>query len=226
MATIAANLQAVRNRVREAAQAAGRPERDILLLAVSKTWPVGAVHEAWDAGLREFGENYAQEGVQKVAELGKSGAIWHFIGPVQSNKTRLITANFDWVHTVDRLKIAQRLSSAREGKSPLAVCVQVNVSGEASKSGIAPEALAELAHAVAALPNLHLRGLMAIPEPLADHAAQRRPLRRLRELKDELVAQGLKLDTLSMGMSHDLEAAIAEGATIVRVGTAIFGARQ
>jgi PLP dependent protein len=226
MATIAANLQAVKDRIRAAARAAGRDEREVTLLAVSKTWLAGAVREAWNAGQGAFGENYAQEGVQKVTELAELGLNWHFIGPVQSNKTATIAANFAWVHTIDRLKIAQRLSAAREGQSALEVCLQVNVSGEASKSGVAPEELAELAKTVAALPNLRLRGLMAIPEPVSDPAAQRQPFRRLRELKDGLAAQGIALDTLSMGMSHDLEAAIAEGATMVRVGTAIFGERN
>lgn len=240
MATIAANLQAVTERIRHAAEAAGRDQREVTLLAVSKTWPAAAVREAQAAGQRAFGENYVQEGVPKVAELAsklaklgtESGAhagpalVWHFIGPIQSNKTVAIAASFDWVHTVDRLKIAQRLSAAREGKPPLDVCVQVNVSFEASKSGVAPEAAAELAHAITRLPNLRLRGLMSIPEPAEGMEAQRRPFRRLRELKDNLAAQGLELDTLSMGMSQDLEAAIAEGATIVRVGTAIFGSRN
>jgi PLP dependent protein len=225
MATIAANLQAVMHRIRDAARAAGRDEREIRLLAVSKTWPAGAVRSAWVAGQRAFGENYAQEGSQKAAELAGLGLEWHFIGPVQSNKTALIATDFAWVHSVDRLRIAERLSAAREGKAPLDFCIQVNVSGETSKSGVAQDALTELALAVAKLPNLRLRGLMTVPEPVTDRVLQRRPFARLRELKDQLADKGLPLDTLSMGMSHDLEAAIAEGATLVRVGTAIFGER-
>jgi pyridoxal phosphate enzyme (YggS family) len=225
MATIAANLQAVMDRIRVAARAAGRDERDVTLLAVSKTWPAGRVRSAWDAGQRAFGENYAQEGAQKAAELAQLGLEWHFIGPIQSNKTTLIAASFAWIHSIDRLKIAERLSALREGKAPLQVCLQVNISGEASKSGVAPAELAGLAEAVGRLPNLRLRGLMAVPAPEADPALQRRPFAQLRELKDALAAQGIALDTLSMGMSHDLEAAIAEGATLVRIGTAIFGAR-
>jgi PLP dependent protein len=225
MATIAANLQAVKDRIRLATQAAGRDPGNIVLLAASKTWPTAAVREAAAAGQRTFGENYAQEGAEKARALAREDIDWHFIGPVQSNKTATIAANFDWVHTIDRLKIAQRLSAARVEKTPLQVCLQVNVSGEASKSGVAPGELAGLAAAVAALPNLRLRGLMAIPEPAHELEAQRRPFRLLRELLERLNAGGLELDTLSMGMSQDLEAAIAEGATIVRVGTAIFGER-
>jgi pyridoxal phosphate enzyme (YggS family) len=226
MATIAANLQAVMSRIRDAARAAGRDEREITLLAVSKTWPASAVRLAWEAGQRAFGENYAQEGAQKTAELAGLALDWHFIGPVQSNKTAQIAANFAWVHSIDRLKIAERLSAARAGHAPLEVCLQVNVSGEASKGGVAPDALAELAKAVVGLPNLRLRGLMAVPEPVADRIAQRRPFAQLRELRDGLTAKGIPTDTLSMGMSDDLEAAIAEGATLVRVGTAIFGQRE
>ena len=213
------------HRIQVAARAAGRDERDITLLAVSKTWPAAAVRLAWEAGQRAFGENYAQEGTQKAAELAGLGVEWHFIGPVQSNKSTLIAATFGWVHSVGRLKIAERLSAARMGGAPLDICLQVNVSGEASKSGVAPDALAELAQAVTKLPNLRLRGLMTVPEAVEDTAAQRQPFAHLRELRDQLAAQGIPMDTLSMGMSHDLEAAIAEGATIVRVGTAIFGER-
>jgi pyridoxal phosphate enzyme (YggS family) len=226
MATIAANLQAVMDRIRVAAQAAGRDQREVTLLAVSKTWPAASVQSASDAGQRAFGENYAQEGAKKAAELAQLGLEWHFIGPIQSNKTTLIATNFTWVHSVDRLKTAERLSAAREGKAPLQVCLQVNVSGEGSKSGVAPGEVAGLAQAVGRLPNLRLRGLMAVPAPETDPVLQRRPFAQLRELKDSLVAKGMTLDTLSMGMSHDLEAAIAEGATLVRVGTAIFGARN
>ncbi len=196
------------------------------LLAVSKTWPAACVREAAAAGQRAFGENYAQEALDKAAELVGLGLEWHFIGPLQSNKTRLVAENFAWAHSVDRLKIAERLAAQRPpGLAPLQVCIQVNVSGEASKSGCAPDQAAALAHAVAALPNLRLRGLMAIPEPSDDVGLQRRRFALLRQVLERLNSEGLTLDTLSMGMSHDLEAAIMEGATLVRVGTAIFGER-
>ena len=196
------------------------------LLAVSKTWPAARVREAAAAGQRAFGENYAQEAVGKAAELVELGLEWHFIGPLQSNKTRLVAENFAWAHSVDRLKIAERLAAQRPpGLGRLQICLQVNVSGEASKSGCAPDQATALAHAAAALPNLCLRGLMAIPEPSDDVGLQRRRFALLRQVRDRLDAEGLKLDTLSMGMSHDLEAAIMEGATLVRVGTAIFGER-
>ncbi|MBJ7548429.1 YggS family pyridoxal phosphate-dependent enzyme, partial [Pseudomonas sp. OA3] len=197
---------------------------DIGLLAVSKTKPAAAIREAHAAGLRDFGENYLQEALEKQTELSDLPLIWHFIGPIQSNKTRPIAEHFDWVHSVDRLKIAQRLSEQRPAHlPPLNICLQVNVSGEDSKSGCSPEALPELVKAVAALPNLRLRGLMAIPEPTDDIAAQHAAFAHLRQLRDDLA---LDLDTLSMGMSHDLGAAIAEGATWVRIGTALFGARD
>lgn len=196
------------------------------LLAVSKTWPADSVREAAAAGQRAFGENYVQEGVAKVEALAGLGLEWHFIGPLQSNKTRLVANSFAWVHSIDRLKIAERLSEQRDVHlPPLEVCIQVNVSGEASKSGVAPAELPELARAVAALPRLRLRGLMAIPEPTSDVALQRARFASLRQLREQLNAGGLPLDTLSMGMSDDLEAAIAEGSTMVRVGTAIFGGR-
>ena len=204
-----------------------RPAEDVVLLAVSKTWPAEAVREAAAAGQRRFGENYVQEAGAKIAALADLALEWHFIGPLQSNKTRPVAENFHWVHTIDRLKIAQRLAEQRPaGLPPLQVCLQVNVSGEESKSGCAPEELPALAHAVAALPRLCLRGLMAIPEPSPDQALLRRRFALLRQWRDRLNADGLALDTLSMGMSHDLEAAVAEGATLVRVGTAIFGSRQ
>ena len=228
MASIEAKLQQVQERIALACAAAQRPVQSVTLLAVSKTFDAEAVREAWAAGQRGFGENYVQEALAKIEALSdvRSTIEWHLIGPLQSNKTREVAAAFDWVHGIDRQKIAERLSAQRpSGLPPLQVCLQVNVSGEASKSGVAPAALLALAHAVAALPNLRLRGLMSIPEPAADVAAQRAPHRMLRELFDALRSQGLALDTLSMGMSADLEAAIAEGATIVRVGTAIFGAR-
>jgi hypothetical protein len=196
-------------------------------MAVSKTWPAEAVREAAEAGQRVFGENYVQEGVDKVEALRGMGLEWHFIGPLQSNKTRPVANAFDWVHSIDRLKIAERLSAQRDVHlAPLNVCVQVNVSGEDSKSGVAPEQAIELAHAVAVLPQLRLRGLMCIPEPTEDVALLRARFGLLRSLRDALLKGGLEVDTLSMGMSHDIEPAIAEGATIVRVGTAIFGERQ
>lgn len=213
-------------RIAGAAVAAGRDPAEVRLLAVSKTWPAESVREAAAAGQRAFGENYVQEGVAKVEALADLGLEWHFIGPLQSNKTRLVANRFAWVHSIDRLKIAERLAEQRDVHlPPLDVCIQVNVSGEASKSGVAPADLPELARAVASLPRLRLRGLMAIPEPTPDVALQRARFASLRMLRDELNAAGLGLDTLSMGMSDDLEAAIAEGSTMVRVGTAIFGSR-
>ena len=225
------NLQAVRERIDAAARAALRDPQDVHLLAVSKTFGADAVLEAAAAGQCAFGENYLQEALDKIAAVREAqpGLLleWHFIGPIQSNKTRPIAENFDWVHSVERDKIARRLSEQRPAHlPPLNVCLQVNISGEASKSGVAPEEVAALAREVAAMPNLKLRGLMAIPEPEEDIERQRAPLRRMRELFVSLQAQGLALDTLSMGMSSDLEAAVAEGATIVRIGTAIFGQRH
>ncbi|MGE8361900.1 YggS family pyridoxal phosphate-dependent enzyme [Pseudomonas sp.] len=224
MSTIAENIAKVGARIREAAQASGRDSASIGLLAVSKTKPAQAVREAFAAGQHDFGENYLQEALDKQASLADLPLIWHFIGPIQSNKTRPIAEHFAWVHSVDRLKIAERLSAQRPPHlAPLNICLQVNVSGEASKSGCNPDELAALAHAVTQLPNLKLRGLMAIPEPTDDPVQQRAAFARLRELQNGL---DLGLDTLSMGMSHDLEAAIAEGATWVRIGTALFGARD
>ena len=223
------NLEAVRQRIASAAHAAGRDERSVELLAVSKTFPADDVRAAHAAGQRAFGENYVQEAIAKIETLAdlRASLEWHFIGPLQSNKTRPVAEHFDWVHSVDRLKIAQRLSEQRpDNLPPLNVCLQINISGEASKSGVSiPEAV-EVAQAIAALPRLTLRGLMAIPEPAGDTDAQRAPHRQLRELFERLRADGLELDTLSMGMSADLEAAVLEGATIVRIGTAIFGARD
>ena len=227
MTTISANLQAVRQRIAAACAAAGRAAAPVELLAVSKTWPAGRVREAAAAGQRAFGESYVQEAVPKIAALADLGLEWHYIGPLQSNKTRPVAENFAWVHSIERLKVTERLAGQRPGGlPPLQVCVQVNVSGEQSKSGCAPAEAAALCRAVAALPNLKLRGLMAIPEPTADLALARRRFALLRELRDGLAQEGLALDTLSMGMSDDLEAAIMEGATIVRVGTAIFGERN
>ena len=263
MTTIAANLQAVRERIGRAAQAAGRPASGITLIAVSKTFPAEKIAEACAAGQRAFGESYLQEAVEKVTRLSHlpleyrvahapqeddrarsdaprpsagvaspEGPLlrpleWHFIGPVQSNKTRAIAEHFQWVHSIEREKIAVRLNDARPAHlPPLNVCIQVNVSGESSKSGVAPGTELALARAVIALPRLRLRGLMAIPEPTSDIRLQRRRFALLREIRDKLAAAGIALDTLSMGMSDDFEAAIAEGATMVRVGTAIFGQRQ
>ncbi len=228
MTSVLDNLQQVRGRIAAACSAAGRPVQAVTLLAVSKTFGPEAVRAAATAGQRAFGENYVQEGLDKIAALAdlRERLEWHLIGPLQSNKTRVVAEAFDWVHSVDRLKIAQRLAEQRPPqRGPLQLCLQVNISGEASKSGVAPHALPALAQAVAALPNIKLRGLMAIPEPADDPAAQRAPHRALAALLAALNDQGLGLDTLSMGMSADLEAAIAEGATIVRVGTAIFGGR-
>ena len=211
-----------------ACAAAGRPVQAVTLLAVSKTFGADAVREAVAAGQTAFGENYVQEALAKIAALAdlRSGLQWHLIGPLQSNKTRAVAEAFDWVHSLDRLKTAQRLSEQRPpGMPPLQVCLQVNISGEASKSGLMPGDVLPLAQAVAALPGLRLRGLMAVPEPAADSVAQRAPHRALHELLASLNADGLALDTLSMGMSADLEAAITEGATLVRIGTAIFGGR-
>ena len=227
MATIAANLQAVRGRIARAAAAANRPPESVRLLAVSKTFGAPQIVAAWQAGQRAFGENFVQEALDKAGELAHLDIEWHFIGPVQSNKTRSIAGHFAWVHSIEREKIAQRLNDARPAQlPPLNVLIQVNVSGEASKSGVAPGAERGLAAAIRRLPRLRLRGLMAIPEPTPDAAVQRARFALLRRLRESLQADDAGIDTLSMGMSDDLEAAIAEGATIVRVGTAIFGARQ
>lgn len=224
MSTIADNIAQVRSRIRAAEQAAHRAADSVQLLAVSKTKPAQALREAYAAGLRDFGENYLQEALGKQIELTDLPLIWHFIGPIQSNKTRAIAEHFDWVHSVDRLKIAQRLSEQRPaGLPPLNICIQVNVSGEASKSGCTPEDLPALADAISALPHLTLRGLMAIPEPTEERAAQDAAFAAVQRLQASLA---LPLDTLSMGMSHDLESAIAQGATWVRIGTALFGARD
>jgi len=227
MSGLSGRLQNLVTRIARAASDAGRDPAGIRLLAVSKTWPAEFVREAAAAGQHAFGENYVQEGVAKVEALADLGLEWHFIGPLQSNKTRPVANSFAWVHSIDRLKIAQRLSEQRDVFLPqLQVCIQVNVSGEESKSGVSPADLPELARAVAALPRLKLRGLMTIPEPTSDVALQRERFATLRRLMAQLRADGLDLDTLSMGMSDDLEAAIAEGSTMVRVGTAIFGSRN
>jgi hypothetical protein len=219
-------LRAVRTRIAAAAEDAGRTADDIRLLAVSKTFSAAAVRELAAGGQREFGENYLQEALAKQAALRDLPLVWHFIGPIQSNKTRAIAENFAWVHSVDRLKLAERLSAQRPaGLPPLQVCIEVNVSGEASKGGVAPADLPVLAEAVGQLPGLTLRGLMAIPAPSADAAEQRAAFQGVRTAFADLATHGHVLDTLSMGMSGDLEAAILEGATIVRVGTALFGER-
>jgi len=224
MSTIAENISTLAERIHNAAQAAQRDPASVGLLAVSKTKPASDLREAHAAGLRDFGENYLQEALGKQAQLSDLPLIWHFIGPIQSNKTRAIAEHFDWVHSVDRLKIAQRLSEQRPAeRPPLNICIQVNVSGEASKSGCTPEDLPALAQAISDLPNIRLRGLMAIPEPTEDSDEQNAAFAAVRSLQDQL---NLPLDTLSMGMSHDLEAAIAQGATWVRIGTALFGARN
>ena len=224
MSTIAGNIARVEARIRAAALAVQRDVTSIHLLAVSKTKPAGALREAHAAGIRDFGENYLQEARAKQLELADLPLCWHFIGPIQSNKTRDIAEHFAWVHSVDRLKIAQRLSEQRPANlPPLNICIQVNVSGEASKSGCTPADLPALAAAISALPRLKLRGLMAIPEPTEDRAEQDAAFAAVRTLQESL---NMGLDTLSMGMSHDLESAIAQGATWVRIGTALFGARD
>lgn len=227
MTTIASRLQAVNARIAAAARHAGRDPATITLVAVSKTFPPAAIAEAQRAGQQAFGENYVQECLDKIRALQDPAIEWHFLGPLQSNKTRLVAENIDWVHGLDRFRIAERLSAARpDGRPALQVCIQVNVSGEDSKSGVAPEAAVVLAGQVSALPRLQLRGLMAIPEPTPDSTLRRSRFRLLREIRDEIVRKGIGMDTLSMGMSDDLEDAIAEGATLVRVGRAIFGERS
>lgn len=230
MSSILDNLQAVHEQIHAITRTVDRDQSTVMLLAVSKTFGADKVIEAAQSGQRAFGENYLQEALDKMAAIRQARPDllleWHFIGPIQSNKTRHIAENFDWVHTIEREKIAHRLADQRpDHLPPLNVCLQVNVSGEATKSGVAPDQLLPLAQAVARMPRLTLRGLMAIPEPAATFEQQRAPFRQLRQLYDMLRAHGLPLDTLSMGMSADMNAAIAEGATIVRVGTAIFGKR-
>lgn len=227
MATTETALQVIDERLLAASTAAGRNRSEIRLIAVSKTFPAEAVAEVASHGQRDFGENYVQEAVDKIAALADRDLVWHFIGPIQSNKTRLIAEHFDWVHSVDRLKIAQRLSEQRPtAKKPLKVLLQVNVSGELSKSGCNPGELFDLACAVKKLPHMELVGLMAIPEPTSDQAEQRAAFAKVRQCQQDLRQQGLVLPELSMGMSADLEAAVLEGATMVRVGTAIFGRRD
>lgn len=226
MTTIADKLEAVRARIAAACAAAGRDPSEVTLLAVSKTFGPDAVRQAHAAGQAAFGENYIQEAVAKIEALRELPLQWHCLGPIQSNKTRLVAQHFDWVHSVDRLRIAQRLSEQRPaGLAPLQVCLQVNVDGGATKSGVAPHEVSALAHAVARLPRLRLRGLMGLPEPAPDFAAACTVHRQARALFEQLQAEGLPLDTLSLGMTADLEAAIHAGSTMVRVGTAIFGQR-
>lgn len=228
MATIASKLQLVQSRILQACLKVDRSPDGVVLLAVSKTFPAAAVREAFQTGQRRFGENYVQEALDKMAELAdlRAQIEWHLIGPLQSNKTRVVAEHFDWVHTVDRLKIAQRLSEQRPAHlPPLQVCIQVNTSGEASKSGAAPQEALALAQAVMNLPRLTLRGVMALPAPTTDPALQKAELRSVRVVFDALQSSGIPLDTLSMGMSGDMEAAIEEGSSMLRVGTALFGNR-
>ena len=220
MATIASSLQAVKQRIEKTAKI------PVALLAVSKTWPADAIKEAFDAGQKAFGESYVQEALEKMKVLSDLDLEWHFIGPIQSNKVKSIAAHFNWVHSIDREKIAKKLSESRSGMPPLQVCIQVNISGEASKSGAAPGEVLHLAQVIDGLQNLKLRGLMAIPEPTDDVKLQRARFAELRQLRDDLCEKGYHLDTLSMGMSDDMESAILEGSTMVRVGSAIFGSRQ
>jgi pyridoxal phosphate enzyme (YggS family) len=227
MTSISERLQAVLEHIGQAAQTAGRPPDAIQLVAVSKTQPADAIRQACIAGQHAFGENYLQEALEKMAQLSDLPLEWHFIGPIQSNKTRPIAEHFHWVHSIERLKIAQRLNDARpDSLPPLDVCIEVNISGEASKDGVEPNETRALADAIMQLPRLRLRGLMTIPAPTDDIALQHRQFRMVRDLFEKLRGEGLPLDTLSMGMTEDFPAAIAEGSTIVRIGTAIFGARN
>ncbi|MFL0796290.1 MAG: YggS family pyridoxal phosphate-dependent enzyme [Cellvibrionaceae bacterium] len=229
MSDIAGNISKIQQRITKAASRCNRTADSIQLLAVSKTKPTALIREAITAGILDFGENYLQDAITKITDLeDQPGIRWHFIGPLQSNKTRAVAEHFSWVHTVDRLKIAERLNQQRpENLTPLNICLQVNLDSEDSKSGVPPDELPTLAKAVAKLPNLHLRGLMAIPRKRSDQQAQRACFQRLNDLKNKLEQMpGITLDTLSMGMSSDLEAAIAAGSTMVRVGTDIFGPRH
>ena len=225
--TIAQNIKSIKSQIHDAEKKYARLSGSVQLLAVSKTRPKKDIYAALAENQQHFGENYLQDALSKIEEIDEPSIEWHFIGPIQSNKTRQIAENFQWVHTIDRLKIAQRFSEQRDSKQkPLNVCIQVNVSGEASKSGITPEETLSLAKQIAGLPNIQLRGLMTIPASSDDFEQQRKPFKLLRELKDEIQSKGIELDTLSMGMSNDMEAAIAEGSTMVRIGTSIFGARN
>ena len=226
MIGVTENLRKIRDLLHFAAIEANRDPADVRLLAVSKKQPLEKIREAYAAGQRDFGENFAQEGIEKIEAMAMDDLTWHFIGHLQSNKTRVVAENFDWVHTIDKLKTARRLSDQRpDGLPPLNVCLQVNVDGEESKSGVTPEALPELAAACANLPNIRLRGLMCLPAIREEPDAQRIPFAVLRELAEKLRTDGVDTDTLSMGMTADFRAAIHEGATIVRIGTALFGER-
>ena len=224
--TIAQNIQSIRTHIADAEKKYARQSGSVQLLAVSKTRPIEDIQAAFNANQTHFGENYLQDALPKIRSLSEDTIEWHFIGPIQSNKTRQIAESFSWVHTVDRLKIAKRLSEQREPEQkPLNVCIQVNTSGESTKSGINIEETLTLAKEISLLANINLRGLMTIPASTTDFEKQRQPFYLLRELKDEIQSQGIELDTLSMGMTNDMEAAIAEGSTMVRIGTAIFGQR-
>jgi len=221
------NLRKIRDLLTESALEAGRDPASVSLLAVTKKQPGGKIRKATAAGQRDFGENLVQEALPKIAELSEEGLVWHFIGRLQSNKTRAVAEHFDWVHSIDNLKLAERLSKQRPaGTPPLNVCIQVNVDHEGSKAGVSPVDLPELAKAVSELPRLRLRGLMCIPAEREEFEEQRKPFRILRELSEFLASKDLRTDTLSMGMSADYRAAIFEGATIVRIGTAVFGERK
>jgi pyridoxal phosphate enzyme (YggS family) len=221
------NLAKISDLLTKAGKDAGRDDKPVRLLAVSKKQPLSSILAAASAGQRDFGENFVQEGLEKITASGRNDLVWHFIGHLQSNKTRPVAEHFDWVHTVDRLKLAERLSEHRPAEMPaLNVCLQVNIDGETSKSGAAPEDILPLAQSIALLPRIKLRGLMCLPAVRSDFEAQREPFARLRELFATLQQDGLAVDTLSMGMSGDFRAAIFEGSTIVRIGTAVFGARQ
>ena len=227
MIRVTENLRKIRDLLDDAAVEAGRDPGSVQLLAVSKKQPVTSIREAADAGQRAFGENFVQEGVEKIRAVGRSDLTWHFIGHLQSNKTRAVAEYFDWVHTIETLRVARRLSEQRPpALGPLQVCLQVNVDAEDSKSGMSPGEVPALARAVGALPNLRLRGLMCLPAVREDFRAQRKPFATLRKLADTLRREGIDLDTLSMGMTGDFRAAIFEGATIVRIGTAVFGERR
>lgn len=227
MIGVTKNLALISDLLDKAAIEASRNPADVRLLAVSKKQPLSKIRDAAAAGQRDFGENFVQEGIEKIEALADLDLTWHFIGHLQSNKTRVVAKYFDWVHTIDKLKTARRLSEQRpEGVPPLNICLQVNVDGEESKSGVSPDKLPELAAACAELPNLRLRGLMCLPAMRTEFDEQRMPFAALRELAAELNSQGIDMDTLSMGMSADYRAAIFEGATIVRIGTAVFGARE
>ncbi len=227
MSSIAQSLEKIRNRVTVLERRYQRPPNGVRMLAVSKTKPPEAVRAAAEIGQREFGENHVQDALSKLGALADLDLVWHFIGPIQSNKTRDIATRFDWVHSIDRAKIARRLNEQRPGNlPPLDVCIQVNLSGESSKSGVEPDKAHELAQVVSDLPRLKLRGLMTLPRPCDELDLQRRPFAELRRILEALNTTGFALDTLSMGMSNDMEAAIAEGTTIIRIGSAIFGPRE